>query len=250
MKFFIQLFFLLSFQFVHAQDISGLLKEAANYESTMNDEQAVSKYKEVLKISPDNLVANCKASELSSRIGARYNDDKKKQATFYTSAKTYAETAFRLNQQSSEANFVMALMMGREAMERGGKEKISAVKNIKIYADRAIKADPSNYKAWFILGKWYYEVSSLNYFQKTAVKVFFGAFADATVDDAIRCFEKSKALNPTFVLNYLSLAKAYEKKDNNDLAKQNLSVMISLPDNTPDDQKIKSEGRELFRKLN
>ncbi len=250
MKVFLLVCFVFSFQFLNAQDISGLLKEAARFESAMNDEQAFAKYKEVLKIAPDDLYANCKASELSSRMGARYVDDQEKQNTFYVSAKTYARTALRLNQQNSEANFVMALVMGREAMERGGKEKISAVKNIKLYADRSIKYDPSNYKAWFILGKWYYEVSALNYFQRTAVKVFFGAFADATIDDAIRCFEKSKALNPMFVLNYLSLAKAYEKKDDLTLAKQNLTLMISLPDNTPDDEKIKEEGRALFKKLN
>lgn len=250
MKVFILVFFLLSAQFLDAQRASKLLAEAAHFESAMNDEQAVIKYKEALKIQPSNIFANCKASELNSRIGARHKDDKEKQQSCYAAAKTYAESALKLDAFSSEANFVMALVMGREAMQRGGKEKIMAVKAIKSFAERSVKYDPKNYKAWFILGKWYFEVSALNYFQRAAVKLFFGALPDATIDDAIRCLEKSKSLNSNFVLNYLSLAKAYEKREDNESAKKNLATMISLPDGTADDAKLKSEGRDLLKRLN
>jgi hypothetical protein len=49
------------------------------------------------------------------------------------------------------------------------------------------------------------------------------------------------------VLNYLSLAKAYKQKDENE-AKQSLITMLSLPDRTQDDERIKNEGRALLKK--
>lgn len=237
-------------QFLRAQDVNSYINLAEQYENAMNDEQAIIKYKEALKIQPNNIYAICKASELCNRIGARFKNDKAKQADYFAASKTYARAALKIDPLNSESNFVMALVMGREAIIKGGKEKIMAVKDVKNYADLSIKYNPNNFKAWYVLGKWYYEVSALNYFERTAVKIFFGALPKADIDDAIACFEKVKSINPAFALNYLSLAKAYKRKDESSVAKQNLSIMISLPEQTQDDAKIKSEGRELLRKWN
>ncbi len=233
---------------LHAQDVNTIIKEADQLDASMNDAQAVVKYKEALKIQPTNVYTLCKCSELCSRIGGRLKDDKVKQDDYFSAAKTYARSALQLNPSSSEANFVMALVMGREAMRKGGKEKIEAVKDIKKYADLSIKYDSQNYKPWFLLGKWYYEINNLNYFERTAVKIFFGSLPPASIDDAIKCLEKSKSLNPGFIMNYLSLAKAYKKKDEENIAKQNITVMLTLPDKTQDDEKIKSEGKDLLKK--
>lgn len=234
--------------FLYGQDVSSIIKEADLLNASMNDAQAIIKYKEALKIQPSNIYALCKCSELCSRIGGRLKTDKVKQDDFYAAARIYAQSALQVNPLYSDANFVKALAMGREAMRKSGKEKIEAVKDIKKYADFAIQYDPQNYKAWYVLGKWYYEINALNYFERTAVKVFYGSLPPAGIDEAIRCFEKSKLINPGFVLNYLSLAKAYKKKDEENTAKQNLMVMFTLPDKTQDDEKIKNEGRDLLKK--
>ncbi|MEO8108691.1 MAG: hypothetical protein ABI594_01595 [Ginsengibacter sp.] len=232
------------------QNADEIIRQANQCEAAMNDMQALSKYKEAIKIQPGNIYAICKVSEICSRIGARLKNDKASRVNYFRDAKTYAHTAVQLNPANSEANFVMALVMGRDALDKGGEEKIKAVKDIKYYADLSIKYDPKNYKAWYILGKWYYEVSSLNYFERTAVKIFFGALPSAKIDDAIKCLEKTRSLNPGFILNYLSLAQAYKRKDNEAMAKQNLAYMFSLPDKTQDDTTFKSEGRGLLKKWN
>jgi tetratricopeptide (TPR) repeat protein len=236
--------------FLQAQDISTILKKAEQFEASMNDERAVAAYQEALSFQPSNIYAICKCSELSTRIAGRLKENKVKQDDYYNEARTYAESALRVNPLYSDANFVMALAMGREAMRKGGKEKIEAVKAVKKYADLALKYDRQNYKAWFVLGKWYYEINGLNYFERTAVKVFFGSLPSASIDDAINCLEKVKSINPSFILNYLSLAKAYKRKDEENVAKENLIVMLNLPNKTEDDERIKSEGRELLKKLN
>ncbi|MEP7253559.1 MAG: hypothetical protein ABI683_14305 [Ginsengibacter sp.] len=243
------LFFVLSTQ-LYGQDVNTFINQAKFLESTMNDEAAVAKYLEALQLQPGNIYAVCKVSELSTRVGSRSDGNKRKQDNYFNTAKTYAQAAIKLAPQNSESNFVMALVMGRDALSGSGKEKIEAVKKLKNYADLSIKYDPGNFKAWYVLGKWYYEVSALNYFERTAVKVFFGALPRAEITDAISCFEKSKSINPGFILNYLALAKAYKKQDEIATAKQNLSSMISLPDQTADDAKLKNEGRDLLKKWN
>ena len=249
LKFFFSIFLCLLTSLLYAQDVNPVIKEADELEASMKDAEAINKYKEVLKIQPKNIYALCKCSELCSRIGGRLKDDKIKQDDFYNAAKTYASAALQIDPDYSDANFVMSLVMGRDAIRKGGKEKIEAVKDVKKYADLSLKYDPKNYKAWYVLGKWYYEVNSLNYFERTAVKIFYGALPPASIEDAITCLEKSKSLNPNFILSYLSLAKAYEKKDEDNIARQNILVMLNLPDKTQDDEKIKSEGRDLLKKL-
>jgi len=77
--FFIALFF---FYTLHAQDANTLIKEAEQLEASMNDEQAIIKYKEALKLQPGNLYIICKCSELCSRIGGRNKANKKKMTDY------------------------------------------------------------------------------------------------------------------------------------------------------------------------
>ena len=117
MKIFLFFIALFSIVFLNAQDVNTLIKQGEQLESYMNDEQAIIKYKEALKLQPGNLYVICKCSELCSKIGGRNKADEKKMTDYYTAAKVYAERAIKLDQESSEANFVMAMVIGRTAMQ-------------------------------------------------------------------------------------------------------------------------------------
>ena len=142
----------------------------------------------------------------------------------------------------------MSLVIGRTAMQKGGKEKIDAVKDIRKYAELAILYNPENYKASHVLGKWFYEFSILNFFQKSAVRLFYGPLPKASINDAISAYEQSKKLNPALLLNYLELAKAYKKNSEDRKAKLLLKTMLTLPLITEDDPSIKTEGTALLKK--
>ena len=141
----------------------------------------------------------------------------------------------------------MAIAVGRVVLIKSGKEKISAVKDIKKYADIALKANPDNFKAWHILGKWNYEVSNLNMIERAAAKVFFGGLPDASLKNSIADYEKAKALSPQFMLNYLELAKAYHRNDETKLALEQLKKVLILPAKTEDDPRIKAEAQQLIK---
>jgi hypothetical protein len=231
-----------------AQDVTAIIKEADRLEAIPNEKAAFNKFKEALKIHPDNLYALVKCSELCSRVGKR-EATKEARSNYYEAAKIYAATALKVNAKSSDANAVMAIALGRTALEKSGKEKISAVKDIKKYGELAVQYDPNNFKGWHILGKWYYEVSNLNMFERAAAKVFFGGLPSATLKESIAAYEKAKALNGKFLLNYLELAKAYKRNDEDQKAIDLLKAMPSLPNLTEDDALIKQEGVKLLKIL-
>jgi len=231
-----------------AQDISLLFKEAQVYEARFNDSEALQKYYQVLRYQPNNLTALCKVSELLALLGRRLAT-KEQQAESYKKSRSYAARALHINPNSAEANFVMSFALGRIALISSGDERINAIKDIKTYAEKTIQLDPSHYKAYHVLGRWHYEVSNLNTVERWLLKMAYGSLPSSSLEMAIRNYEKSRQLNPGFLLNYLELAKSYDRKDNEKKAIELLNTMLKLPATSSNDATIKAEGRKLLEKL-
>ena len=229
-----------------AQDISALQKEAERLEPT-SEERAFLKYQEILKLQPGNIAAFCKSSELCSSIGRR-QPGKEQKLPYFKAAQKFAGQALRINPNSSEANFVMSIAMGRMALVLGGKEKITAVDQIKKYAELSIKCDPNNYKPYHVLGRWHYEVSDLSSFERAFAKVFYGGVPPATLKEAIYNYEKCRSLVPDLKVNYLELAKCYYRNDEKQKALDMLNKAITMPDKIQDDSRVKEEAKELLKK--
>ena len=232
-----------------AQDPSTpLLLEAARLESIYKDVDALQKYLQVLSIQPSHLIALCKTSELYNLIGRRIKD-KEKQHTYYRASQAYAEKALKINPNNSEANFVMALSLGRIAQTGSGQARVNAVKLIRQHAERCIQLDPGNFKGYHVLGKWNLEVSNLSSFEKWLVKLAYGELPKASLENAIINYEKSRQLNPAFQLNYLELAKAYHKIDQDTKSLAMLKTVLAMPNLSADDQRVHFEARELLGEI-
>ncbi len=243
---FCSLLLLLQVLLCFSQDISSLQKEAERLEST-SEERAFLKYQEILKLQPSNINALCKSSELCSSIGRRQSS-KERKIDYFKAAQKFAGQALRINASSSEANFVMAVAMGRIALVVGNKEKIAAIAEIKKYAELSIKYDPGNYKPYHVLGKWHYEVSDLNGFERGAAKLFYGDIPPASLKEAIYYYEKCRSLAPDLKVNYLELAKCYQRNNEKQKAIDYLNKAIAMPDKMQDDARVKEEAKELLKK--
>lgn len=236
-----------SFLFINAQDIEVLLKEAARLEMVPNEKASFYKYKEALKLSPSNITALNKCSELCSRIGQRELSNSKLRDEYYKWAIKYAEAALKIEPDNSEANCVMAIALGRSSMTKNGRDKIDNAREIKKYLDAALKNDPHNFKAWHVLGRWQYEISNLNAVERGIVKVFYGGMPQVTLQQSISSFEKARSLRPEFILNYLEMAKAYKEDNQKTKAIAYLQLLIGLPIQTEDDAAIKEKANILLR---
>ena len=231
-----------------AQDIASLQKEAERLEPT-SEEKAFLKYQEILKIQPANINALCKSSELCSSIGRRQTN-KEQKLDYFKAAQKFASQALHINPNSSDANFVMSVAMGRMALVLGGKEKIAAVDEIKKYAEISIKCDPNNYKPYHVLGRWHYEVSDLSGFERAFARLFYGGVPPASLKEAIYNYEKCRSLVPDLKVNYLELAKCYHRNNEKQKAIEMLNKAIRMPDKMQDDAKVKEDARELLKKWN
>ena len=243
---FIFSFVLYPFFYTVAQDVNSIVKEAERLEAVPDETAAFHKFRDVLKIQPLNIYALTKCSELCSRIGKRQADGKLRDS-YYEAAKIYAQTALRIDPVNSNASCAMAMALGRSSMSKSGKEKINTAKEIRKYVDIALKSDPNNFLAWHILGRWHYEISNLNFFERTAVKLFYGGIPESSLKESISAFERSRAITPGFILNYFEMAKAYHRNDQTANAISAIKTMLSLPIQTEDDQQTKEEGKKLLK---
>lgn len=231
-----------------AQDMAALFKQAQQHEARFNDKEALEVYIQMLRHQPNNIQALCKASELHALLGRRL-PTKGEQTEYYKLARSYAQQALKVNPNLAEANFVMSFALGRIALIASGDERINAVKDIKNYAEKAVRLDPSHYKGYHVLGKWHYEVSNLNAVERWLLKMAYGSLPASSLDLAIRNFEKSRQLNPSFLLNYLELARSYDRKDETKKAIELLNLMMKLPQTSSNDANIKDSGKKLLAKL-
>ncbi len=239
------IYFCCSFLWLPAQDINFLIKEGDRLESGLNEKAAFDKFKEVLSIQPVNMYALNKCSELCSRIGKR-EKDAVQMNTYYSAAKTYASLALKLHPTNAESNCVMAIALGRISLNKSGREKIAAAKEIRRYVDIAIKNDPLNYKAWHVLGRWHFEMSSLNFFERTTVRLLFGSPPSSSIEASLAAFEKAQQIEKNFVLNNYEMARAYYKAGQHKKAISLLTNMMQLTNTTEDDINIKKDGRKLL----
>jgi len=231
---------------LRAQDAEALIREAYRLERAMNEKAALAKYTEALRLQPLNAHALSKCSELCSRIGKR-EPTAGSRNDYYEAAKTYAALALKVNPLDAEANTSMAIALGRISMEKSGKEKVKAARNIRKHVDQALRSDPRNYKAWHVLARWHYEISNLNFIERAAVKVFFGGIPKGSITESIQAFEKARAFSSGFLLNELELARAYHKNKQHTLAMETLRKLLLQPDGTEDDASIKAEARTLLK---
>lgn len=233
----------------YTQSVQVLMQEGAVAEAAFEDELAYKKYLQAVRLEPANLQVLLKCSELAGKVGHRMKS-KEDKLRYYQVAHRYAALALKLSPNSADANFFMSVAKGRLAQVASGRLLVESVKDIKRYADKAVRLSPGDYRPWHVLGKWYYEIAALGSVKRTAVKLFYGAFPEASYQDAITHYERSRQLNPSFNLNYLELAKVYHKTGQETKAMELLKTLERLPIRMEDDKRIREEGRQLWGEYN
>ncbi len=228
-----------------AQDANSMLAEASKIEMLPNESLALSRYKDILKIYPQNITALSKSSELCSRIGSRESAGVSQNA-WYDAALQYANRAIAFSPRSDQANVSKAMIIGKSSLTKSSKEKIKGAKEIKQLLDIALATNPKNYLAWHILGRWNYELSNVNSFERAAARVFVTSVPEGSLKNSIICFENARKLSPDFILNNIELAKAYYANNQPIKGINLLQEAIKMPVTTEDDPRLKQKAHNLI----
>jgi tetratricopeptide (TPR) repeat protein len=233
---------------ISAQDTAQTERRADSLYEEHQEAPALELYEQVLAESPHHFEALWRSSFLYSRLGNR-QDGEDNQKEYYTKAIDLAKRALTVDSTHTQSNFVMSVAMGRQALISGSREKVSASRAIKKYADRAIKYDSTNAGAWHVLGRWHFKVANLSWLERTAANTLFGGIPDASNEKAAEYIQKAMALDEEYVLYYYDLARVFKELGRDVNAIETCQKAIELPVLVPGDMKIKEQCKQLIDDL-
>ncbi|MBU1299790.1 MAG: hypothetical protein KKF20_04135 [Bacteroidetes bacterium] len=244
--------FILSFQ-IYSQElnqkVTTLLTEGDTFaEETFENEKALEKYLETLKLDPQNYEALWKVSrsyvDIGEHLPSSTDAEKIQQEQIYKKAYAYADSAVIVNPNGSMGFTRRAIANGRIALFKGIWDNVGLVKQTKADLEKAILLDPNNATAYYVFGRTHAKVS-----EKSKIVRWPLGLSWANQEDAIKNYEKSISLRPDFIMYRLDASRAYVDMENYSKAREHLKTIEVLPTKDEDDDKFRGEAKTLLENI-
>ncbi len=210
--------------------------------------EAAGVYLEAIARAPENPeILRRLALQYAELIGETSDPTVKKQLG--AKALDFAETARRIAPENAKVRLTMAIVCGRIALLEPPARQVEMSRRIKEEVDASLALDPDNSEAWYLLGRWNYEMASLNPFLRGLARVVFGKLPDASHAKAGGCFEKAIFLGPSRLPNHIELGRAYAAMGKKAEARVQLNKGLAMTPLGKDDEEAKDRGRRALEGL-
>ena len=184
-------------------------------------------------------------THIADHMPVATDDEKDAQLKTYHTAYDYADSAVAADPKNSMAYTYRAVADGKIALFKGVFSVGSIVKQVRNDCESAIALDPNNAIAYYVLGRTHAKLAEKPKMFRWPLGLAWG-----NIDDAIKFFQKAVSLDPNFVMFRLDLAKAYVNNDEDQKAKEQLTVIPSIPKRDEDDDSLKTVAASMLQELN
>jgi len=218
----------------------------------MHPDVALRHYQAALAIDSTSYVANWKAArafaDVAKQIQGNADSLKHRRDSLYSVGRGYAERAIRADSTKADGHYVLSMVLGRLSRTKGSKERVRYAKIIYDEATRAVQIDSTYDNAHHVLGAWNAEVKRLSGIQRFFAKALFGGgFMDkANWDDAVKQFQTAVRLAPNHIYHRLELAEVYTDLGRYSKAREQLTVIATLPVADVMDPQYKKDAADLL----
>lgn len=231
---------------------SELFEQGLALEREFKMEEALVVYEKVLKNNPNHAEAVIHASRMLSNIGGRLPASQNHEKVKYLlRAMSYGERAIRLVPNEKQAHLAYVISLG--LLSETSMSASERVKHAKIIYDEGttmLKLDSTFAVAYFVLGKWHFELARLSWFERMACEIFFGGLPeDISMDKAVLYLRKANELEPNTILYLFGEARVYYHLGNKAKAVSMLKHALTLPIKEPDDIARKERCKDLLKEI-
>jgi len=157
--------------------------------------------------------------------------------------------AKKLDPSNPEGRLTVAVAAARLGFYSDAKTKLELSKVVKQEASEAIRLKPGYALGWHMLGRWNYEIASLNPLLKKLAEVIYGKMPPASYEEAARCLGKAAQLEPDNALFQAELGRGYVALGKKDEARRALEKSLTLPRRTKDDGEAQTRAKAALREL-
>jgi len=190
-------------------------------------------------------------ADIAKQIEGNADSLKKRRDSLYTVGRGYAERAIRADSLGADGHYALAMVLGRLSRTKGSKERVRYAKLIFDEASRAVALDSNHDGAHHVLGAWNAEVKRLSGIQRFFAKALFGGgfMRVANWDDAVKHLERAVALKPQHIYHRLELAEVYADLGQYTKAREQLTVIPTLPIRDVLDAQYKEDAAALLEDI-
>ena len=213
---------------MHAEAALALFDQAARADP---DDPAI-----LLRVSQQcsNMIAQAKSPADALAYAKRSLDD--------------AKQAEALAPDNSKAHLAVAVAYGRLIDFMDDRTKVEYSRYVKSEAEKAAELDPKEDFAYHVLGRWNYRVSTMGTLLKLIAKYVYGGMPDASLEEAVRDFQKAIEIAPQRVIHHHELARTYVAMGRMDDARKEWQTELTLKPEDNEGVKDQEEARAELKK--
>jgi tetratricopeptide (TPR) repeat protein len=211
--------------------------------------EARAAYEAALQAQPGSPTILCRLARVESELGEDATGDARTQ--LISSAVAHARAAVKAAPDSAQGHVWLAVALGRQALKEGPKTRLALSREIKDEVDRSIAIDPGIGRAYHVRAVWNRSIAKLNFIERAAANTVLGGVPKgASMENAVRDFEKAISLEPAYVNHHLELGRTLMDLKHWADARRELEKAIALPPtSSARDPKYQAEARELMSRL-
>ncbi|KAI3364129.1 hypothetical protein L3Q82_010800, partial [Scortum barcoo] len=160
-------------------------------------------------------------------------DDKQEKKTYAQKGREEAELALKKNGLNAECHKWFAVLIGLTSQHESMHSKLKSSHILKEHLDRAMALRDDDPMCFYQLGRWCYEVATLDWLEKKAAAALYQSPPTATLHEALEYFLKAEELSPGFSKAVrLYIAKCHKELGNISEATNWTELALKMPTNT------------------
>ncbi len=212
---------------------------------------ALQHFLQALEIAPNHYQALRQGARAHADVGKAIEKSNKNRARkLYARGDSLARKCVALYPDSAEAHFVLALCVGRVAMCEGGKTKIRLSQEVKKEAEAALAINSGHDGAYHVLGRWHYNIATLDWIMKAAAKVIYGGVPPgASLEQAAQAFAKAVEINGSKPVHRLEYGRTLAKLERYAEARSQLQECMNLAQVQWEDGEHQAEAARLLKEI-
>jgi len=223
----------------------NLLEQATGAEVRGEVPKAIKLYEQASLVQSNNAADLCALSKGYCNL-TYLTDSAAVQRDALKRAVNCAEQAVRIGPNNATAHASLAVCYARSCAFADIKTQLAYSRLFKQEAEKAIALDSKQDIAFYLLGRWNYEIARVGFFSRAYVKLVYGGLPKASYQEAISDFQKAVSLAPDRIIHHEGLAMAYQATGEKDLAIKELEKCRALK---PSDIADRESQREALKRL-
>ena len=179
--------------------------------------------------------------DIGEHLPARTDEEKEKQLAVYQQAFDCADKAIVVKPDGAMGYTRRAIATGRIALFKGVWGAIDLVKRTRADCEKAILLDSMNNGAYYVLGRTHAKLV-----EKPRIVRWPLGLGWANIEEAIKNYERAISIRPDFIMYRLDYARALVENDDYAKAREQLTLIATLPTKDEDDDQFRKEARALL----